>query len=559
MKIKIYLQILMLICFLFISLTACHQKAGDSNTNPSSISSSSQSGNQTDNDNGATDPSGNPVDPTGNTSGKTSGDASPHTPDNTSGNTGKPDQKMSYFNVRDYGAKGNGSSNDSTAIQNAINAAKNADGGIVYIPSGLYLMTSGVNIPMGVSLRGQPAATVKKWRKVSDLGTGTIPNDSSGSDWLNKANFSGTWILVDHGAGNIDSHATFELQGNASIYNLGFVHKNTAPVTSKITVYPPAISIKNVKQNPFNRDGMTIENIVLLNAYVGIGIQAGNGKLLDHQNGQEPNLYSLGRMRVHNVTGGCVYRGIIMKGLLDTIDLQDIRFGYTNMEKSYAAQRANNCADFEWYRADGSNATNIFSFGAKYGILTAPAFTNGSSSMRLSKAELTGQYPLYISATGQYEISDCTLTAIDFNNLCTEKKFRSMTVIQDATSVHQPFYVFNKLNLVNKIQSKSFTDSALYISTKRSSATAMVMFSNITFSGWSPDKTDPIIYYETPSRDYSGFASFYNCTFKGGTSNTGMLFKLSSVPDGGLQFNSCNIPQTLISNSTNTDNAVWFN
>lgn len=554
MKLKIYFALLLTICFLLFSLAACNGEAiGSSDTSTSSFS---QGVSQEDSSGGTTtDPSENSVSPTASPHGEPSANASDNTKSDISG---RQDPKMPYFNVRDYGAKADGSSNDAAAIQKAINAAQKADGGIVYIPAGLYRMTSGVIVPMGVSLRGQPASTVKKWRKISDLGTGNIQNEPSGPDWLDKANFSGTWILVDHGEGNIDSDATFELQGNASIYNLGFVHKNTAPVTSKITVYPPAISIKNVKQNPFNRDGMTIENIVLLNAYVGIGIQAGNGKILDHQNGEKPELYSMGRMRVHNVTGGCVYRGIIMKGLLDTIDLQDVKFGYTNMEKNYAQQRANYCADFEWYRADGSNAMNIFSFGAKYGILTTPAFTNGSSSMRLYNAELTGQYPLYISATGQYEISNCTLTTINFNNLCTEKKFRSMTVIQDTTSVHQPFYVFNKLQLVNKIQSESVSDSALYISTKRSSATAMVLFSNTVFSGWSPDKADPIIYYETPSRDYNGFASFYNCTFKGGASNTGMLFSLSNVPEGGLQFNGCNIPEILINNSTNTNNAVWF-
>jgi hypothetical protein len=331
-----------------------------------------------------------------------------------------------------------------------------------------------------------------------------------------------------------------------------------APVVSSITVYPPAIGIKNVAKNPYTRDGMTIENIVLLNAYVGIGLQTGNGNLLDHQVGDGSTLNSLGRFRIHNITGGCVFRGIILKGILDTVDLQEIRFGYTNMETTYATQRANYCADFEWYRADGSNVKNIFSFGAKYGILATPAF-NGGVSMRLSNAEITGQYPVYMTASGQYEISDCTFATMNFNNLCNEKTYQALTVIQDASSVHQPFYAFNNLTLVNKVKSPSATDISFFLVTKNSSAAAMAVFSNFTFSGWSPDTTDPIIYYETPSTNYSGYASFYNCTFKDGAANTGKLFVLNTVPGGGLQFNGCSIPQALISNSSNSNNAVWFN
>lgn len=43
------------------------------------------------------------------------------------------------FNVKSYGATGNGATDDSAAIQNAINAADAAGGGVVYFPAGIYL------------------------------------------------------------------------------------------------------------------------------------------------------------------------------------------------------------------------------------------------------------------------------------------------------------------------------------------------------------------------------------------------------------------------------------
>ena len=43
------------------------------------------------------------------------------------------------FNIKDFGAVGNGIVLDSPAIQDAIDAAYGAGGGTVYIPEGRYL------------------------------------------------------------------------------------------------------------------------------------------------------------------------------------------------------------------------------------------------------------------------------------------------------------------------------------------------------------------------------------------------------------------------------------
>lgn len=53
------------------------------------------------------------------------------------------------FNVMSYGATGNGSTDDTTAVQAAITAAGNAGGGIVYFPTGTYLINgNGVFTPL---------------------------------------------------------------------------------------------------------------------------------------------------------------------------------------------------------------------------------------------------------------------------------------------------------------------------------------------------------------------------------------------------------------------------
>jgi hypothetical protein len=70
------------------------------------------------------------------------------------------------YNVRDYGAKGDGATPDTTAFQNAINAAAARNqggqqgGGTVYVPPGLYAI-SGITLSDGVQLLG-----ADRWRTV---------------------------------------------------------------------------------------------------------------------------------------------------------------------------------------------------------------------------------------------------------------------------------------------------------------------------------------------------------------------------------------------------------
>lgn len=50
------------------------------------------------------------------------------------------------YNVRDYGAVGNGTTNDQPAIMDAVEACKAAGGGTVYFPKGVYLLTTSETI-----------------------------------------------------------------------------------------------------------------------------------------------------------------------------------------------------------------------------------------------------------------------------------------------------------------------------------------------------------------------------------------------------------------------------
>jgi len=62
---------------------------------------------------------------------------------------------QNVFNVRDYGAKGNGNDDDSIGVIAALKAAATNGGGVVYFPRGRYELSQTIEIPRFTVLRGE--------------------------------------------------------------------------------------------------------------------------------------------------------------------------------------------------------------------------------------------------------------------------------------------------------------------------------------------------------------------------------------------------------------------
>ena len=73
------------------------------------------------------------------------------------------------FNVKTYGATGNGSTNDTTFVQAAIDAASAAGGGIVYFPHGIYSCAT-LNVPSFVRLIGENRGATQIQRRSAGVG-----------------------------------------------------------------------------------------------------------------------------------------------------------------------------------------------------------------------------------------------------------------------------------------------------------------------------------------------------------------------------------------------------
>jgi hypothetical protein len=113
-------------------------------------------------------------------------------------------ENSTVFNVKNYGAKGDGTTDDTTAIQNAINAAGAAGGGIVYFPIATYKVTGQLTFPLDTS------TTVYTQRSIKLVGAGSWSSGQgglgSGGSRLILTYASGTYNnakIVTYGVGQL--------------------------------------------------------------------------------------------------------------------------------------------------------------------------------------------------------------------------------------------------------------------------------------------------------------------------------------------------------------------
>ena len=103
------------------------------------------------------------------------------------------------FNVLDYGAKGDNSTDNTKAFASALAAAATAGGGVVVAPPGLYRFQGSLSVGEGVRLQGSYASVPSH-----DLRGGARPND-------------GTILVPLGGRGSEDGAAFITLAQNAHL------------------------------------------------------------------------------------------------------------------------------------------------------------------------------------------------------------------------------------------------------------------------------------------------------------------------------------------------------
>ncbi len=137
--------------------------------------------------------------------------------------------------VRAFGAKGNGTHNDTSAFMSAISYVSTRGGGVVFVPEGRYCLTAGLNLPSGVILMGE-------------LEPGTI---------------NGTVLQIYGSKGKPNGIPAISMSVHSGVKNIAFWYPEQEFVNGQPIPYPPTI-----RQN--GHEGFTVENINLVNSYYGI-------------------------------------------------------------------------------------------------------------------------------------------------------------------------------------------------------------------------------------------------------------------------------------------------
>ena len=234
-----------------------------------------------------------------------------------------------HLNVRSFGAKGDGTSDDTAAFQKALDAAHAAGGGRVWVPAGSYLLGGSLLVPHGVCLQGTWTAPISQpWKG---------PPGAAGSA-------AGSNLLTTHGHGDATAPAFIRLSGNSAVRGLAIHHPRQTPTDPPIA-YPWTIASAAA-----GADNCAVENVFLANSYQGIDF--------GHR--------VTGRHFIRNVYGDVLHRGIFVSQNLDVGRIENVHFWpFWNPDanspiRQYVQREA---VAFEFGRSDWQMCTNTFCWG----------------------------------------------------------------------------------------------------------------------------------------------------------------------------------------------------
>ena len=252
-------------------------------------------------------------------------------------------QPANVYPVRDYGAKGDGTNDDTAAFQKALDAAGQAGGGTVLADRGNYFFAGHLNVPNAVTLQGL-------WKSVpSHLGFRDRDREKPTDD--------GTTFLITENEGNEGGAPFIRLSDNSTLSGVVlFYPLQKAAVEPK--AYPYAIATHG--KNP------AVLDVELLNPYNGINTSGSERHLL------------------RNISGQPLRRGVYVDNILDIGRIENVHFNpwWSGAGNSPAYKwELENGEAFIFGRSDWEYVLNTFCFGYKVGykfIHTARGECNGN-------------------------------------------------------------------------------------------------------------------------------------------------------------------------------------
>jgi hypothetical protein len=232
-----------------------------------------------------------------------------------------------YFNACNFGAAGDGQTDDTSAFQKALDAAEKAGGGTVYAPRGNYFFAGHLNVPKAVTLAGI-WQSVPAHNGIRDRGAPKPMDD-------------GTTFLVTESTGREDGPPFITLNTNSTIKGVVLYYPQQN-VDDEPKAYPWAIAMRG--KNP------AVLAVEMLNPYNGIDATRNERHL------------------IRDVHGQPIRRGIMVDAIYDIGRIENVHFNpwWSSRSKLFKWQMENGEA-FIFGRSDWQYVYNTFCFGYKIG------------------------------------------------------------------------------------------------------------------------------------------------------------------------------------------------
>jgi hypothetical protein len=243
--------------------------------------------------------------------------------------------ESSRLNVRDFGAKGDGKTDDTAAFQTALDAASKANGGTVFASTGNYLIKTHLTIPANVTLEG-----------IWEIPTAWTQN-------------KGTTLLAVEDKGKADGTPFITMAGSN-------------PTLKGVTIFYPEQLTEGDAPLPYpwtiqgGGDNHSIIDVLIVNPY------------------QAVDLTGAGRHYVRNLYGQPFYKGIYVDQIYDVGRIENVHFwpfAIPWSDKGISKWQQENGTAFVFGRTDWQYVLNPFCFGYKIGyqfIATEHGGCNGS-------------------------------------------------------------------------------------------------------------------------------------------------------------------------------------
>jgi Pectate lyase superfamily protein len=268
--------------------------------------------------------------------------------------------QLGYINARNppFNATGNGTSDDTSAIQSALNSAATNGGGIVFLPQGNYRINSSLAVPAQTSLVGI-------WR---------APAASSQAQ--------GTTLLAVAGAGATNGSPFITLQGNNSTLEGVTIYYPNQVAGNPPIPYPWAIQ-------GGGGENVTIQNVLLVNPYLGIDLAT----------------HKSARHLVRGVYGQPLLVGIAVDQCDDIGRIMEIHFWpFWSQNTNLEAFQSTSAVSFDFMRTDWEVVQDIFSWGYYIGARFR-ASANGAMNGQMSNINFDNvDIGLQLSATQPYAV-----------------------------------------------------------------------------------------------------------------------------------------------------------